>query len=98
MEKADLHTLPQKLSGAFSNIEADFEIINSTGNASQFAVFIRSQGAPREWPLGHGCIEVDDLVGFLKTSSISWSELLAAFLRWRLPALRGVESRRDESG
>ena len=60
LKKANPKTLPQKLSGAIVNIEADLTLINYTGNGSHFEVFIRIQGVPKERPLGHVCTEVEN--------------------------------------
>jgi catechol 2,3-dioxygenase-like lactoylglutathione lyase family enzyme len=66
LKKAEPRMLPQTLSSAIFNIDAELKIINYTGNGSHFEIFIRRQAEIKDSPVEHVCIEVEDLAGFLK--------------------------------
>ena len=66
LKKAEPKTLPQKLSGAIFDIDADLKIVNYTGAGAHFEIFIHRRAARKERPIEHVCLEVTDVAGFLK--------------------------------
>ena len=66
LQKAEPKILPQKLSGAIFDIDADLKIINYIGAVAHFEVFIHNRAAHAGRPVEHVCLEVNDLDDLLK--------------------------------
>ena len=66
MKRAEPKVLPQKLSGAIFNIDADLKIINYIGEAAHFEIFIHRREARQDRPIAHVCLEVTNVADLLK--------------------------------
>jgi catechol 2,3-dioxygenase-like lactoylglutathione lyase family enzyme len=78
LKKAEPKALPQTLSKALFNTDAELKIINYSGNGSHFEIFINSKSGRREQPIEHVCIEVEDLAVFLESCRTMKATLLQA--------------------
>ncbi|MCX7005914.1 MAG: VOC family protein [Kiritimatiellaeota bacterium] len=66
LKKAEPKILPQPLSSAIFGLDADLKIINYTGAAAHFEIFISSRAARQERPIEHVCLEVPDVASLLE--------------------------------
>lgn len=66
LEKSEPKILPSSLSRAIFNIDNELRMINYTGKAVQFEIFIAKDSKRSANPIAHVAIEIDDQEAFLK--------------------------------
>ena len=65
LEKSEPKILGRPLSKAIFNVDAELLMINYRGEQVHFEIFITDQSESRLKQIGHVCLEVEDLNGFL---------------------------------
>jgi len=66
LEKLEPKILPSSLSRAIFNIDNELRMINYTGKAVHFEIFIAKDSKRSANPIAHVAIEIDDQEAFLK--------------------------------
>ena len=66
LEKSEPRTLPSSLSKVIFNIDNELRMINYTGKAVHFEIFIAKDSKSSANPIAHVAIEIDDQEAFLK--------------------------------
>lgn len=66
LEKSEPKILPSSLSRAIFNIDNELRMINYTGKAVHFEIFIAKDSKRSANPIAHVAIEIDDQEAFLK--------------------------------
>ncbi len=66
LEKSEPKILPNSLSRAIFNVDAELAIVNYQGKQIHFEIFITGQSMHDDRKIEHVCLEVDDLNDFLE--------------------------------
>ena len=69
LHRSEPKILPAALSRAIFNIDAELVMINYRNEQVHFEIFITGHSVNRSRQVGHTCLEVDDLPGFIKKSN-----------------------------
>ena len=65
LEKSEPKVLPVSLSKAIFNVDSELIMINYTNDQVHFEIFIADPSLNPSSPIGHVCLEVEDLNAFL---------------------------------
>lgn len=66
LEKLEPKTLPAPLSQSLFHVNSDLKVVNYTSDDAHFEIFIGGPEKSGVRPIGHVCLDVDNLAAFLQ--------------------------------
>ncbi len=76
LAKSEVKTLPAQVSEGLFGVTADLPMVNYTGEALQFEVFIDPNRERSNDSIIHACLEVENRVGFLARCRVNEVEII----------------------
>ena len=76
LEKAEPKTLPAEIGRALFGVDHELTILNYTGPAAHFEVFVCPAAATPATRIEHACIAVENLSGFLRRCETAEVEII----------------------